>query len=407
MTALHFEHDGPRQRRNGAECVGQRMNSLVPRQRSGKITVRWIASNLLVLIFFGLGTVYQTIGSEQDLSLLRGAQIVGFVIFVFELLRVLLQGKSIAGIRKYRVAAFILFACVVVGFSVRLVRGIVYFFDFVYPLGAIGVALMMMERIISVRILSMCFYGFVLYLLSQIIQGIPPAFWVKGSHNHVSVMLISLSSMLTFYHYYLSGRIVLAPAIVSSILALLAIGRAGILSTSLMVLALVSARIVKRKTLVSTIGLGAIVISVLTLYADDIAYSIAPKLSRFQEMGLESNERMLVVEYYLDRMDIRGVILGSDIQELEQSSMALTSHNSYLDWHIKFGFGSFLLLGFSLYTFFRFFKKDVLFASLLGVIMLRSFTDQILLMGHILIGVPFICLLMVETHSRQQPPSRT
>lgn len=99
--------------------------------------------------------------------------------------------------------------------------------------------------------------------------------------------------------------------------------------------------------------------------------------------------------------------MGSDISELEEGYTKLTTHNSFLNWHIKLGMGFFLLVGMCVYVSGYLLRRNVAFLLILGAIMVRGATDEVMFIAHVTMDIPFTMLLLSDDpRNWQQRPFR-
>ena len=235
--------------------------------------------------------------------------------------------------------------------------------------------------------------------------GVSPQEWVKGSRNHVSVLVLYISIVPSLI-YQLSNRgahlilNIIFPTIALS-LSIIAIGRSGIIVSSIYFLGNIYFYLNNYKYKYASfliISLGLLIFSYELKSSFELINDVY--LYKINNRGVKLESRQEIIDYYLSKLNFFTLIFSLESLNLKEK-MDLTLHNSYLCWHFKYGFFSFLILYISLRSFFKSLLRNKKLALILIVILTRSFTDQILLTEGILLGFPFILsLIMVNTKNK-------
>ena len=352
--------------------------------------------SFLVAAYLLAAIIHLTTGTEQDLLFLRITQAIGVLVFGYEV-HCLMRERVLGGqYNHFRKMCGLLGVVLLLGVLSRLLRGEYYMLDFIYPISSISIASIMLHRRCSLMVWYVAFYGTAGYMFFLANASYHPSEWVYGSANHVSVVIMSLSASVTLYHRYLHGSLPVLPSFVAFVLSLIALGRAGILATGLMLLGCILVRLGNWRSMLGALAVGFPLLVFLTVKSVDVVGLVAPRLQKFQKRGLYSDPRMIVIEYYLDKLDGVGWIVGSDISELEEGYTKLTTHNSFLNWHIKLGMGFFLLVGMCFYVGIYLFRRNMAFLVILVAVMVRGATDEVMFIAHVTMDIPFTLLLLAD-----------
>ena len=226
------------------------------------------------------------------------------------------------------------------------------------------------------------FFGIIAsYFLLSIVGGRSLDQLLDSSQNFVSVIMMTSSSVLTVITYRQTGKIIIWPSVITTLLSVLAIGRGGILFSTCMLLGVVYSANVKffnKHKLIAYILLG-VVVAVVLLSFNRIAslYESLAVFERLQSRGLHDYWREHLMEEYLGHMDLGTVFFGYDYStNPEFNFLDNNPHNSFIRLHSFMGILAFPLLICAIIVLCRFLTRRhllffFLFLSLLG----RSYTD--------------------------------
>jgi hypothetical protein len=241
-----------------------------------------------------------------------------------------------------------------------------------------------------------------LYVAYSYAIGITPSeLLLNYSHNHISVILLYSTILFYLSHSSLdikTQKYSILPAISCLLLSTFSVGRSGMLSSFILVLFLTLLKyqnqIFHNKNFY--IKLSYFLSSFLLTYGLYSLFSYAEKegyFSRFEERGLESQARQLIIYSYIENIDGLSFILGNT-SGFFQENTGLSAHISYLGLHNHFGVASILLIAYICYTLIQYYKFNKYYMSLLTVILIRSFTDDVLMSGGVMFGILLVILLL-------------
>lgn len=355
---------------------------------------------ILIFSFFSFSVMHQIIGAKDDLFFLRMAQLIGMSSFF----RILFsQDLSKVLKRTHHISFKVLLVCIASTVAVELFNARLYLLDLIYPLSFFSVSYLIIKTkpsptiFIGVSILTFVF------LFSKYLQGYPPAEWVKGSRNFVSVLgiYLTITTIAVSNLYTKKANLIVhfGLPLLTVVFSVLALGRSGIIS-SLLIFLVSSLHLVNSKGrqnvskyvfFLILIGLGIFIYQ----YIDYIESSF---LYKFERKGIDLDERADVITMYLNSMDMYAFFFSYPSLDWIFAVQGITLHNSYLHWHFSFGFGAFIILYLIFRSSISIYKLSKYMCFLLLIIMIRSFSDQVLLSDGILLGLPLILIVMTNDY---------
>lgn len=351
-------------------------------------------NRILILLFFLFSLLHQIIGLKEDLIFLRLAQLVGF----FAFFKLLMDFELKVIIRKTTFK--ILLISIISTITVGIVNNRLYLLNLVYPLCFFSISWMMVNAKLAPR-----FFVIVTLLVVSVfsllyLTNVPPSEWVKGSRNYVSVLLMYLtitSSCVALINTRVPNFLVhLLLPLLCMIFTILALGRAGIITALLLffVNTLYYFDGIKKNGWKILIFLFLLSIA---LFTSDRFDSIQSNyLYKFERKGFDLDERGDIINLYLEKLDFLSSIFSLPDYSFMRAVGGLTFHNSFIHWHYTYGFGSFLILFLVIHSIFKSFRREIYLNLLLVLVLVRSFTDQVLLSDGILLGLPFFLIIAIN-----------
>ena len=151
-------------------------------------------NKIIIIIFYIFSILHALFGEKEMLFFLRIAQIFGLIAFirVWSLMGInLFQSKSIIRLNGFKVCLLAIFSTILIGFiNFRLT-----ILPVIYPISFLGVSLLISKTKLKINIFI--FISFLVFslLCYYFLTGVPQSDWVKGSRNHVSVLVLYISIM--------------------------------------------------------------------------------------------------------------------------------------------------------------------------------------------------------------------
>lgn len=198
---------------------------------------------------------------------------------------------------------------------------------------------------------------------------------VQSSRNYISAIPFILLSTHYIYNIFKENQVSIIHALVLIIIAFIAVGRAGIITSALLFF-LIFIHEYKIKWL--TLGL-AVIIGLLIIFYDEITSHLFTTNAylRLNKEGLESAGRIVLLSSYFEKINLFTVFTGVSLDQYPFSAFNHNPHNSLLNAHSLFGIFSFSLI----YIFFLILRKVNLISLIFGVVLMRALTDTLLFVG--------------------------
>lgn len=354
---------------------------------------RLVLSQILVYPFFVFSVAHNIFGSKENLLLLRLAQGCGVLSFFW----VIWNFESFRWKNSFSFRLLLVLTISIV--LVNLMNGQLDLFSIVYPLSFFSISFLIRDSNVSLTffvVLTIVVYSWFGYVA---INEISPNEWVKGSRNHVSVLVIYmviLTQLIVLIKY--GGGNLITHAILpfgSLIFSVLAIGRGGIISSGLLFIFSVLHLYFKNKKMqfnILILFIGIFFVGIWFFNLLDVLNQfdiINQYLYKFETQGFESEDREYLIYSYINSMSLLDFFIGNRDFPL----IDLTLHNSFLHWHLKYGIGSLFFCIIVIRKMLHLMSFNFSIFLILLVILFRSWSDQILVSDGILMGLPFFSAL--------------
>ena len=358
-------------------------------------------SSVLFNLYFFMGLFYYLSNLSEYISImLRVIQFLGVLLFFSEASYHYMK-KNFYVIKYLLVyLSILLFGALLSGMYQSKFMNFLIIFNI---LGFFGMALYFIRQNRDLQIIKISMAGSLLIFGYYFISSMNPSGWVTHSQNHVSVVIIFIS---TFYYLNKINQgnksLSYVPSIISLIVSIFAYGRSGIISSAIIFFGLIIYNTFMRISLKNIIYTLALLIF-FSIMANQYHYIIKLALNKFYLDGLASNNRSIVIDYWLSEVvRIPSLFFGVDFSILKVSDN-LTTHNSFLTMHSRFGFALPLILLNISKVLIVGSRKNIFIVFLFLAILVRSSTDNILIGSGFLFGVLFYCfLLMVKKINANQ-----
>ena len=228
-------------------------------------------------------------------------------------------------------------------------------------------------------------YGFIVYILLYFIVNGDVKEALEGSRNHISTTLLLSSSYYVVTRRCHNEEIKVIFPLLVFFTCMLAVGTSGILSSFIFLVGLFLTK-TKLKQLIILFLILIVALHVeLDFYLSKIDPEVLLKIIEKQEVG---DIRFAIIDSYISKIDIYNIFFGTPLNELawrEYNPLhgkfmeSDNVHNSYLLLHAKIGFLMFIVILGLLITLLRLMHHDFVVFSLLSAILLRGFTDTIII----------------------------
>lgn len=210
------------------------------------------------------------------------------------------------------------------------------------------------------------------------------------SNNFVSVLLFLPTIVYYIRKEYDHGKISILPALAVTLTCFLAIGRAGIITSAVLLLFIVSYATFSdknwdnaRKQALFRVGVictAFVLLGVFLLFLDKLLTITV--FARFSRYGMYGTGRMAIWEEYITTMakDVKSILLGVEYSQLPLMVRYRNNlHNSYLNLHADYGIA---VLFYTIYMFvsncFRCIRAGKwIYLSVMTVLFVRACTDKL------------------------------
>lgn len=240
----------------------------------------------------------------------------------------------------------------------------------------------------NLRILYGAFIITILWLLVLFSSNLTFAnIFYDLSVNYVSIILIMYASLISLIAYRQEKKYIITPIFLSFLLSLLAMGRAGILCSFILLLNAIIYKFKHSsiKKPIFSVFILLFIITVIVLYNLEEISSMIEKLSlleRFTEKGVKSPSRGIMIDEYLTNINLETLLLGYNFKENDWFiHYGLNPHNSYIKLHSQLGWLFFVIIYILFISLLKLFKKSIYVFVMLTVMLLRGWTDVFVFLG--------------------------
>lgn len=260
---------------------------------------------------------------------------------------------------------------------------------------------------LDLRIFTVSFYLHAAILLfSLLITEDANTIFNNISRNYISVIMLLQYSLLYLAHYMRGKVIGIAPSFLVLFVAVLSMGRSGIISASILFVGSLFILYKQQRDHVflirKEIKVLIFIIAGITLFAIfsdkvNILDNFETIIRRLENLNISENVRMDILMEYIRRLSrLDNLLLGVDLSKVPIfRRWDLNLHNSFLHLHANFGIMGVLLVlfGFAKSAYYFLKGKEFLLLVLLASLIFRSLTDKLAFSGifdSILIAMIFL-----------------
>ncbi|MEJ2905689.1 hypothetical protein WAE58_24810 [Pedobacter panaciterrae] len=234
-----------------------------------------------------------------------------------------------------------------------------------------------------IKILLYIFVAYTFFytlVLGQTLRGM----LAGGSENFVGWLALSLGVYYYLLCYVNKDKMKLQVAIVVLIAAISYLGR-GTIGGAIILFAAVTFYLISSKPLKYKIFVFLVIslFSTVLLLSDTISEISNLAFRKFNEKGIDLDERDMILRDYIDRINLQTFFTGISPDHYPFTLHHGNFHNSYLLVHSQFGLIGAMFIGLILLTFLLKIWKSPFLCLLLLSISLRVFTDVIAYIGYI------------------------
>lgn len=239
---------------------------------------------------------------------------------------------------------------------------------------------------ISAKAIKWVLYLYILYILYLLfVQGI----YINAIFPGTSKNIIGWFALGICVFYYLlvlkdvsdKKSLGLFPAIATLLICLISLSRSNIICAFILLFGVLSYYF-KYYSLVKKTGFlligTALVVFFLYFFYDLLEIG----LQRFDERGLESADRTLFLDSYIEKLNFYTFLLGVNSNQYPFTLINGNFHNSFLLGHSNFGILFFFFIVFIVQLLFRKLSTSLFLVILALVLLIRAYTDTIMFIGY-------------------------
>ncbi len=221
------------------------------------------------------------------------------------------------------------------------------------------------------------------------------------SENYVSVMMISHVIIIAAIQIKQNEQLSLWPSFLALLVSLMAMGRSGILCSAIIFTVVAFMQFVKFskvKRLIVLMTICLICLLGVKKLSERVTYMAngIEVLWKFQERGLKSPSRGILIDEYFNHIDAKTLLIGYDFEGNHWfQHYGNNPHNSYIRLHHEIGIVSIFLLLFILYYLFNAFWQNKVIFFMLFALILRALTDTFLFYGFYDF-IPFFLIMLLK-----------
>lgn len=302
---------------------------------------------------------------------------------VIGLLSILYVSKK-NGIKKQLKPYLFMFLYIFFGLIGVIANGNIDFQEMLWPFAFIGISLVLLNFKMSYRLSRIIYYTSAFILSIQIlISGNVNNLEAISSRNAISVMILVMFSILVISSYQNDMKIGIFPVMIGTTVAILAVGRSGILTFLLLLVSFLVFRFEGKKhsvniTIRTLLTIATIFVFFFITYKVFEPY-IVDVITNFEARGLESVRTRLWTAY-LEKVSksFRYIIFGAPIEGTYLLNLfSMNLHNSMLMLHAKYGLIVLISVIIMIMKAVMYFlkRKNYLFFTLLIIILFRMQFD--------------------------------
>jgi hypothetical protein len=241
-----------------------------------------------------------------------------------------------------------------------------------------GIALLLIRRKISKVVGYIPFYSLVLYFLWRIFTYSEIIGNDYSSRNSISIVVIFSCIALYVVSITNDKKIDIFPALIALIISIWAVGRSGIIASSVMLVGLLAFMGHKNKKYYFLI----IVVSIFgylivdQVFASFVNYIIPDNaINKFATDGLETG-RDQIWGHYFNNLNLYTIVFGSDIRvDSYMQDWYYNYHNSYIRLHSFVGLFSFVYIVLILLSSTYLYRRNRILFILFAAALIRMSTD--------------------------------
>jgi len=245
-----------------------------------------------------------------------------------------------------------------------------------------GLVYYLIKRKLDSRLVYLLFSMVAAFFLFRAFTGVNPNLvLLASSRNHISSIMIFYTVFVYMTLSIPENKYPLLPVTILNILSLWAIGRSGIIASAVLLLGIL---IFRKISIYYWLTILTMVVSVYIIVEYDFLSKVNVFEKSFTLVKFRNNQILddirfvLMKEYIASINNPISIMFGNEYDYLRGMSNS-NVHNSFITIHSRLGILGVLIIVYAIYKVIRYLIKMEVYGLLLLVILIRSFSDTILM----------------------------
>ena len=338
-----------------------------------------IVVSFIIQLYIISALIYQQHLVENARSVVSIFMVLGFTIILYYAIKIIYLKSITISNSSYRITLLLLSTVLLHSavLQLPLLTGAL----FVIPL-SVAISVYINNDVAHGNLLVPFWFLFS-YVLYRLILNPDPNMVFINSRNYISFYLIV--TIAPYYYSKLSKKLPLSiiPAMLTLLLSVYSLGRSGILSSSLIVIAILLTRVkVKKYSVILYVILGVMVVK----FGENqtLVQIAATDMDRFASIDsfLEAGLREIMWLDYLSQLSAVKVLFGLDMDEFMLAYTNGHIHNSFIKFHSAAGIGALVFISVMIFKMKKHFTYNFPLFIFFTAIVIRLSTDDGALFGY-------------------------
>lgn len=270
--------------------------------------------------------------------------------------------------------------------SILISRSPFGFGNFANVISASGIAILILRNKIYMNVVLVWFLLVSGYYFFLIFQGVIPdlAHASENSRNSVSIHMLFVTVTIYIIYYLNRSYLPWWPALIFLVICLWAIGRGGILTSSILFTVILADKlkyVVKRASSIFFLILGVtIIVSIwdkVSLFLNELIEIERTINDVFSRTEVTSSRDNILSDFYKNS-SIIDIIIGQDLYKgVMRQEWGGNTHNSFVSLIAYVGFFGVITFVYWIYVNFKLFKLNFILGTLMFIVFIRLMTEYV------------------------------
>jgi hypothetical protein len=270
--------------------------------------------------------------------------------------------------------------------SILISRSPFGFGNFANVISASGIAILILRNKIYMNVVLVWFLLVSGYYFFLIFQGVIPdlAHASENSRNSVSIHMLFVTVTIYIIYYLNRSYLPWWPALIFLVICLWAIGRGGILTSSILFTVILADKlkyVVKRASSIFFLILGVTIIGSIwdkvSLFLNELIEIERTINDVFSRTEVTSSRDNILSDFYKNS-SIIDIIIGQDLYKgVMRQEWGGNTHNSFVSLIAYVGFFGVITFVYWIYVNFKLFKLNFILGTLMFIVFIRLMTEYV------------------------------